>query len=58
VLNASTEYEITVSGLVPEAVRVEIEGFHAVIEPVQSILRGPDEPFASVGVAARRRAHP
>ncbi len=35
------EYEIRVSGVVPQSVLVEIEGVEAVIEPVQTILHGP-----------------
>ena len=34
-------YEIRVSGVVPESVLVELEGVHALVEPVQTILRGP-----------------
>lgn len=35
------DYEIRVSGPVPESVLVETEGLKVVIEPVQTILRGP-----------------
>ena len=35
------EYEIRVSGLVPEDLLAEIEGVHVVVEPVQTVLRGP-----------------
>ena len=44
-LKASTECEIRVSGLVPESVLAEFDGFHAVVEPVQTILRShiPDQ---------------
>ncbi len=35
------EYEIRVSGLVPESVLIEIEGAQVVVEPVQTIIRGP-----------------
>lgn len=35
------EYEIRVNGVVPESVLVEMEGLHAVSEPVQTVLWGP-----------------
>ena len=35
------EYEIRVSGLVPESLLAEIEGVHVMVEPVQTVLRGP-----------------
>ena len=35
------EYEIRVSGLVPPSLLAEIEGVHVVVEPVQTVLRGP-----------------
>ncbi|MGS0688945.1 hypothetical protein ACVBEQ_27985 [Nakamurella sp. GG22] len=35
------DYEIRVSGPVPESVLVETEGLKVVNEPVQTILRGP-----------------
>lgn len=35
------EYEIRVSGLVPQTLLAEIEGVHVVVEPVQTVLRGP-----------------
>ena len=35
------EYEIRVSGLVPQDLLAEIEGVHVVVEPVQTVLRGP-----------------
>jgi len=35
------EYEIRVSGVVPESVLAEIEGVHVVVEPVQTVMRGP-----------------
>jgi hypothetical protein len=35
------EYEIRVSGLVPQELLVEIEGMNAVVEPVHTVLRGP-----------------
>jgi len=35
------EYEIRVSGLVPESVLIEMEGAQVVVEPVQTIIRGP-----------------
>lgn len=35
------EYEIRVSGLVPQSLLAEIEGVHVVVEPVQTVLRGP-----------------
>ncbi len=35
------EYEIRVSGTVPDAVLLEIEGVRAQVEPVQTVLRGP-----------------
>jgi len=38
---STTEYEIRVSGLVPESLLAEIEGVHVVVEPVQTVLRGP-----------------
>lgn len=37
----TVDYEIRVSGLVPESLLAEIEGVHAVVEPVQTVLRGP-----------------
>lgn len=37
----NVEYEIRVSGLVPDSVLDEIEGVHVVVEPVQTVLRGP-----------------
>jgi hypothetical protein len=37
----TTEYEIRVSGLVPDSVLTEIEGVQVVVEPVQTVLRGP-----------------
>jgi hypothetical protein len=40
-VKGSLEYEIRVSGLVPDSLLVELEGVHAVVEPVQTILRGP-----------------
>ena len=40
-MTTSLEYEIRVSGAVPESVLVEIEGAHVVVEPVQTVLRGP-----------------
>ena len=38
---ASAWYEIRVAGLVPESCLIELEGVRAVVEPVQTILRGP-----------------
>jgi hypothetical protein len=38
---SAIEYEIRVSGLVPQSVLEEIEGVHVVVEPVQTVLRGP-----------------
>jgi len=38
---APLEYEIRVSGLVPESVLAEIEGVQVVVEPVQTVMRGP-----------------
>ena len=38
---SALEYEIRVSGLVPEHVLAEIEGVHVVVEPVQTVMRGP-----------------
>ncbi|MEP6559694.1 MAG: hypothetical protein ABJD68_01280 [Nakamurella sp.] len=38
---AALEYEIRVSGLVPESLLAEIEGVHVVVEPVQTVMRGP-----------------
>ena len=35
------EYEIRVSGLVPESLLAEIEGVQVVVEPVQTVMRGP-----------------
>ena len=35
------EYEIRVSGVVPESVLAEIEGVHVVVEPVHTVMRGP-----------------
>lgn len=35
------EYEIRVSGLIPESVLAEIEGAQVIVEPVQTVLRGP-----------------
>ena len=40
-MTASLEYEIRVSGVIPEAVLVEMEGVTARLEPVQTVLRGP-----------------
>jgi len=37
----STEYEIRVSGLVPDSVLAEIEGVQVIVVPVQTVLRGP-----------------
>jgi hypothetical protein len=38
---SALEYEIRVSGLVPASVLAEIEGVHVVVEPVQTVMRGP-----------------
>lgn len=38
---SAIEYEIRVSGLVPQSLLEEIEGVHVVVEPVQTVLRGP-----------------
>jgi hypothetical protein len=38
---STLEYEIRVSGLVPESLLAEIEGVRVVVEPVQTVLRGP-----------------
>ena len=38
---SALEYEIRVSGLVPDSVLAEIEGVHVVVEPVQTVMRGP-----------------
>lgn len=38
---APLEYEIRVSGLVPESLLAEIEGVQVVVEPVQTVMRGP-----------------
>jgi hypothetical protein len=38
---SAIEYEIRVSGLVPQSLIEEIEGVHVVVEPVQTVLRGP-----------------
>jgi len=35
------EYEIRVSGVIPDAVLIELEGVHVDLEPVQTVLRGP-----------------
>lgn len=35
------EYEIRVSGVVPESLLAEIEGVQVVVEPVQTVMRGP-----------------
>ena len=35
------EYEIRVNGVVPDSVLIEMEGLHAVSEPVQTVLWGP-----------------
>ena len=35
------EYEIRVTGIVPPAVLIEFEGAKAIVEPVQTIIRGP-----------------
>ena len=40
-MTSSLEYEIRVSGAIPEAVLREIEGVHIYVEPVQTVLRGP-----------------
>jgi hypothetical protein len=40
-VDMSTEYEIRVSGLVPDSVLAEIEGVQVIVEPVQTVLRGP-----------------
>ena len=40
-MTSSLEYEIRVSGAIPEAVLVELEGVKARLEPVQTVLRGP-----------------
>jgi hypothetical protein len=38
---STLEYEIRVSGLVPASLLAEIEGVRVVVEPVQTVLRGP-----------------
>ena len=38
---SALEYEIRVSGVIPESVLAEIEGAHLVLEPVQTVIRGP-----------------
>jgi hypothetical protein len=38
---AKVEYEIRVSGVLPDSLLAEIEGVHVVVEPVQTVLRGP-----------------
>lgn len=35
------QYEIRVSGLVPDSVVEELEGVHVAVQPVQTTLRGP-----------------
>lgn len=35
------EYEIRVSGVIPESVLAEIEGVQVMLEPVQTVIRGP-----------------
>jgi len=40
-VDAVLEYEFRVSGLVPPDVLVEIEGARVVVEPVQTVIRGP-----------------
>ena len=35
------EYEIRVSGVIPESVLAEIEGVQVALEPVQTVIRGP-----------------
>ena len=48
------EYEIRVVGVVPPSVLVEIEGVQTVVEPVQTILRGPVLDQAALhGIIAR-----
>ena len=42
------EYAIRVSGLVPPDLLAEIEGVHVVVEPVQTVLRGPVEDQAAL----------
>jgi len=37
----TVEYEIRVSGLIPDSLLAELEGVQAVVEPVQTVLRGP-----------------
>ena len=38
---SSLQYEIRVSGVVPDSLLKEIEGVRVVVEPVQTVLRGP-----------------
>ena len=38
---SSLQYEIRVSGIVPDSLLEEIEGVRVVVEPVQTVLRGP-----------------
>jgi len=53
-LASSLEYEIRVSGQVPGSVLIEIEGVHAVVEPAQTILRGPvADQYALRGIIRR-----
>jgi hypothetical protein len=40
-MNGVPQYEIRVSGLVPQDVLTEIEGVRVVVEPVHTVLRGP-----------------
>ncbi len=40
-MTSSIEYEIRVSGAIPEEVLIEMEGVQSRIEPVQTVLRGP-----------------
>ncbi len=40
-MTSSLEYEIRVSGAVPDSVLTEIDAAHVVVEPVQTVLRGP-----------------
>ena len=35
------DFEIRISGLVPDSVLAEMEGVRAVVDPVQTTLRGP-----------------
>ena len=35
------DYEIRVSGVVPDAVLEEFEGVHVVVHPLVTVLRGP-----------------